>query len=415
MTRWIALVPLLLAPAQLAAQEPPLLALDAVVTLLQEGRLDVAERELQRILASSENAAAHDLLGIALSRQGRLDEAARQFSRATLLAPDLLPPRQHLARLLLQQGRADDALTELRVAARLGPLERDLALWLADIDLSLGNDAQAESQLRSVAERFPSVRALLTLARLQGRRGQTDLAAETVGRAQALAPNSEEVLSARAKVSLALEAPVVAIQALEPLTRMHPTVAEHSYLLGVARLQIGDMAGSIEALQRSLELEPGRPLAWIALGTTLNAQKRFEEARSVARQSMRLDPESAEGLVVLAEAEEGLGEIEPAEEHATLALTRQPEHARALATIGRVRMTQARYEEARDAFLQSAASAPGTARTHYQLSLAFARLGDRERSAEHLDLYRRYRKESDQRLIELRTRAGLDVSGMGRP
>ena len=257
------------------------------------------------------------------------------------------------------------------------------------------------------------MRALLELARLSARGGQNAVAAEILERALELAPNSEEVLAARAKVSLAVQTPVVAIRALESLTRMHPTAPEYHYLLGVARLQIGEMAGSVEALQLSLELEPGRPLALIALGTTLNAQKRFAEAREVARRAVRLDPESAEALADLAEAEEGLGEIEAAEEHANQALARAPEHAQALATIGRIRMTQERYEEARDAFLRAVASEPHSAKTHYQLSLAFARLGDRESSRKHLELYRRIRRESDERLVELRTRAGLGTREWG--
>jgi tetratricopeptide (TPR) repeat protein len=415
MNRWAVFILMLALPAPAFAQEPPLLQPDAIVTLLEGGELARAERELQRILAWSDDATARDLLGIALSRQGRLEEAEQQFSRATLLAPELLPPRQHLARLFLQQGRSEDALTELRGAARLGPLERDLALWLADVDLSLGNDTQAEEQLRSVAERFGSVSALLELSRLYGRKGLAAIAAEIIERAMALAPNSEEVLTARAKLSLAVQAPVPAIKALESLIRMHPTTSEHNYLLGVARLQIGEMAGSVEALQRSLELEPDRPLTLIALGTTLNAQKRFDDAKEVARQAVRLDPESAEALAALAEAEEGLGEIDAAEEHANLTLALQPEHFKALGAIGRIRMSQERYEEARDIFLRAIASMPGSAKTHYQLSLAFARLGDREASRQHLGLYRRFRKESEERLVEMRTRAGFGNSGMGRP
>ena len=414
MSKRILVALLLLLPVQSGAQEQPLPTVDAVVAMLQKGQAEMAERELRRILASSESSAARDLLGVVLSRQGRFEEAETEFSRAAALAPDLSAPRQHLGRLFLQQGRTEEALTELRAAAVLGPLERDLALSLADAELSLGNESAAEVQLLSVAERFESVRALLQLARLHGRRGQNQSAAEIVQRALEIAPNSEKVLTARAKVSLAVEAPVLAIQALEPLTRMHPADAEPNYILGIARLQIGDMAGSIEALQRSLELAPGRPLALVALGMTLNAQKRFEEAKSVAFEGIRLDPESTEGLAVLAAAEEGLGEFAQAEKHAAQVLAREPEHARALATIGQIRMTQQRYEEARDSLLRSAASAPGTSRTHYQLSLVFARLGDRESSREHLELYRRYRKESDERLIELRTRAGLGISGMGR-
>ncbi len=396
-----------------AAQEAPASGVQAIVEMLESGRLAAAESELRRILAESDHPAARDLLGIALSRTGRPQEAEEQFRRAVALAPELLPPRQHLARLLLQQNRAEEALAELRAAARLGPLERRLALWLADAELERGNAAQGLAQLESVTQRFGSVRALIELARLQARGGANQDAAETLDRALALAPNSEAALSARAKVALALQTPVIAIGTLEALTRIHPEVADYAYLLGVARLQVAEMASAIEALQRSLELAPGRPLPLLALGKTLAAQKRFPEAREALRQSLRLDPENAETLAVLAEAEQGLGELELAEEHAAQALARDGDHAGALLTLGLIRMAQARYEEARDALLRAVASGPDLAKAHYQLSLAFARLGDRQTSSEHLELYRRIRREKDERLVELRTRAGLGTSGMG--
>lgn len=386
---------------------------EAVVAMLESDRPAEAESALRRILAGSDSAAARDLLGIALLRQGKVAEAEEQFRRAVASSPDLLPPRQHLARLLLRQGRIDDALTELRAAARLGPLERELALWLADAELSAGNASRAEVQLESVAERFQSVRALMQLARLQARRGDNRSALETLRRAVEIAPNSGDVLVAQAKVSLTLKAPVDAIRTLEAVRRMHPTDAESGYLLGVARLQVGDLTNAIEALERSLEIEPQRPRALIALGTALNAQKRFAEAREVLRRSRRLDPASAEALAELAEADQGLGELEAAEEHAAQALAREAGHPGALLTLGLIRMTQARYAEARDALLRAVTSDPALAKAHYQLSLAFARLGDRESSKKHLELYRRVRREDDERLLELRNRAGLPMSGMG--
>jgi tetratricopeptide (TPR) repeat protein len=409
---WLALALVAGLPGSASTGEPPASDLQAIAAMLEGGRAAAAESELRRMVARSDSAAARDLLGIALSRLERLDEAEEQFRRAVALGPDLLPPRQHLARLLLRQSRVDAALTELRAAAKLGPLERELALWLADAELARGDEAAAERQLESVSQRFGSVRALLQLAKLQARQGQSQRAAETVQRAAAIAPNSEAVLVARAKVSLAVQAPVLAIQALESLGRMQLTAAEPSYLLGVARLQIGDMPGATEALEQSLELEPRFPLALIALGTALSAQKRFEEAREVAQKSLRLAPESAEALAVLAEAEEGLGDVAAAEEHAAQALARDPENAGALVALGRIRMTQGRYEEARDAFLEAVASEPEMAKAHYQLSLAYARLGDRDSSGKHVEIYRRIREENDRRLLELRTSVGMGSLGL---
>lgn len=377
--RWIPATLALALAVPLAAQPSSPPKLEAVVAMVEDGRLEAAESELRHILDRGENPAARELL----------------------------------SGLLLRQGKNDEALVELRAAAKLGPLERELALWLADAELAQGNEVRAEVQLMSVVERYPSVRAMLQLAKLQARKGRAQEAAATLRRALMLAPNSEDVLAAHAKVSLTVDAPVVASDALEALLRMHPEVAEYHYLLGVARLQIGDLGGAIEELQRSLELEPARALSLIALGTTLSSQKRYAEARDALRRCLRLAPENAEALAALAEAEEGLGEDAQAEEHAKEALARVEDHTRALVTLGLLRMKQSKYEEARDFFLRAVGKEPKLAKAHYQLSLAYARLGDRESSNKHRELYRSARKERDERLVKLRTQAGIGNPGMG--
>ncbi len=414
MREWILIASIATLPASPAVAEGlPAPDVQAIVEMLESGDLERAESELRRVLTQTDHPAARDMLGITLSRMGRPKEAEEQFRRAVALAPDVLPPRQHLARLLLQQGRTGEALAELRAAAKLGPLERRLALWLADAELSRGRAAEAAVQLESVAERFASVQALMALARLEARAGRHQDAAETLERALEIAPNSEEALAARAKVALQLEHPVVAIWVLEALTRMHPEEADHAYLLGAARLQVAEAGGAIETLKRSLEIAPGRPLPLLALGKALVGQKKFMEGADALRQSLQRDPENVETLAALAEAEVGLDELEPAEVHAAQALARDPDHAGAHLAVGRIRMRQARYEEARDALLRAVASAPEAPRVHYQLSLTFARLGDRETSAKHLELYRRLKREEDERLVELRTRAGLETPEVG--
>jgi cytochrome c-type biogenesis protein CcmH/NrfG len=82
--------------------------------------------------------------------------------------------------------------------------------------------------------------------------------------------------------------------------------------------------------------------------------------------------------------------------------------------LGQVRMKQRRYEEARDALVEAVRLNPRLPKAHYQLSLAFARLNDRENSQKHLELYRQALKEEEEHLIAIRTEAGLGVSGMKR-
>ena len=60
-----------------------------------------------------------------------------------------------------------------------------------------------------------------------------------------------------------------------------------------------------------------------------------------------------------------------------------------------VRLKQERYEEAREALLRSVEANPGDSKTHYQLSLVHARLGDSEASRRALERYREIKAEQE--------------------
>jgi len=250
-----------------------------------------------------------------------------------------------------------------------------------------------------------SVHALLDIGERRAQRGDLQGAAEPLRRALALAPNSERALAAYARTAIAARAPGSALLALEPLARMHPTVVDYSYLLGVAWMQIGDMTSALPPLERARALDPQRELTLAALGIGLTQLKRFADAKAVLDQALRLAPDDAETIAVLAEAEEGLGDHAAAEAHARRALAGIPGHPTALLVIGLVRMQEQRYAEARAAFEQALAARPDSAKTHYQLSLACARLADRECAQHQVELYNQALKAVEDRLAALRTQS----------
>ncbi len=284
--------------------------------------------------------------------------------------------------------------------------ERERSFALAEAELGAGRRSEAKLVLREAANRFHSVRALLQLARLQSGDGDAAGALDSLREARELAPSSEDVLSAFAQVSLAARMPFPAITTLQSLTRMCPEVADHHYLLGVALMQVGDLPGAVDTLREAERLEPDRPLTLVALGLALNGRKLFAEAKSFLLRSLELDPESADALAALAESEEGLTELEAAEAHAERALARESYQATALLVMGTIRMKQGRFVEARDALERAVAASPDSPKAHYQLSLAYARLGEEANAQRHLELYRAKQAEAEEQVKALRLSTG---------
>jgi tetratricopeptide (TPR) repeat protein len=285
------------------------------------------------------------------------------------------------------------------------------ALQQAD-EAFAGKRLDEAGRLYASAGERGSVRALLGLARVETQRREPRRALATLGKARALAPNSEEVLSAFARVALAARQPVTAILTLEPLARMLPSTMEYHYLLGVAMMQAGDMASAVFALQDAIALEPNRTTTLVALGLAFNSQKLYAEARAPLLRSLEIEPDNLEGLAALAESEEGTGDLAGSETHAQRVLEREAGNAIANLVMGLVRMKQERYAEARGFLERAIKTDPLSGKAHYQLSLACARLGDSAGQEKHLKLYQDVQREVALRLAELRgappEKAGFD-------
>lgn len=295
--------------------------------------------------------------------------------------------------------------------SRQGQSAEASAVWQKAL---AGAGASARSRARDTAHRLQSADALLQLARIDAKAGDAAGATLSLRRALELAPSSEEALSAYAQLMLGLRSYLKALQVLDPLTRMCPADAQYHYMLGVALLQAGDMPRAVDYLQKAEELEPGRPLTLVALGIALNEQKRYDEARPLLERALEREPENVEALAVLAAAEEGLGELARAEAHIDRVIAAAPSHHTANLVKGLIQMKQAHYPAARDALEKAVAANPTSKAAHYQLSLAYARLGDDARSQKHLELYRRVQRETEERVLQIRREAGAaPPGGMG--
>ncbi|MEM8931077.1 MAG: tetratricopeptide repeat protein [Acidobacteriota bacterium] len=263
----------------------------------------------------------------------------------------------------------------------------------------------SDARLEAIAIERDSARAWVELARRRAEAGGPAAGLDAARRALELAPNSEDALAMWARLCLGAGQPIQALTALEALARIHPKGAHHVYLLGVTWLQVGDLVEAIDVLERAIDLQPDQPRPKIALGLAWNAQKRYAEAGEVLEAALRVAPDEPEAMAAYAEALEGLGELDAAQRFANRTLERI-EHETAFLVLGMVAMKRGDFDGARAALERAVAlgEAQGSAepKAHYQLSLAYARLGERELSERHREHYQASQRAIRRQLLALR-------------
>ncbi len=225
---------------------------------LEAGEIDAAEGELRKMLEQGEDAVARNILGVLLADRGELEQAREHFAAIIEATPDFLPARQHLLRLdLLSESHDPEKIAaELRALAELGPLERDLELELADIQLAAGEVDAGRQRLFDTAHRFNSPKALLRLAEVFAAQGESRESVKHAIKAMRLAPSSKEVLATYARHAHRAGQAGEAIGAIEPLVSLYPHVAEYHFLNAMAVMARQDAAAARTALEKALAIDP---------------------------------------------------------------------------------------------------------------------------------------------------------------
>jgi tetratricopeptide (TPR) repeat protein len=104
---------------------------------------------------TEDNATVHHLLGQALNRRGRHDEAMEQFRLALQISPASAKSHNSLATAFIRAGRADEAVEHLQEAVRLEPELSEAHYNLGGLLVQQRQLEAAEAQFRRVIELAP--------------------------------------------------------------------------------------------------------------------------------------------------------------------------------------------------------------------------------------------------------------------
>lgn len=110
--------------------------------------------------------------------------------------------------------------------------------------------------------------------------------------------------------------------------------------------QHGDAAAAAEQWRKVTEIVPESPTGWYQLGTTLDAQGRFDEALDAFEKAARLQPHSAEPWIGQGLALANAGRPDAAQQKFEAALRRKPDSAEARVNLAQIIAQQGRVAEA---------------------------------------------------------------------
>jgi tetratricopeptide (TPR) repeat protein len=230
-------------------------ALDLLAeNLAAAGEPDAALARLDAALARrADSAELHRIRGDLLAQAGRDAEAQAAYTRAKELDPKLASAVAGLATLAAKRREMAAAIAGFDEAARLAPGVTSYAYSAAQITLGEGDSADAEARLREIVRRDPGhAGARNDLAWILAERKQDlDYALLLAEEAARIDP-SAEMLDTLGFVRLQRGETAAAVLALEQAVQARSSSPSIRYRLGVALSQAGDKDRAREMLQAAI-------------------------------------------------------------------------------------------------------------------------------------------------------------------
>jgi tetratricopeptide (TPR) repeat protein len=168
-----------------------------------------------------------------------------------------------------------------------------------------------------------------------------------------------------------------ALKTVEQAVALAPDNFDAQLALGRARYGAGDPAGAAKSFRAAVALRPQDSKARFFLATALEGAGETESALAAYRELLTLQPENADGHLGLGALLIKLGGDSTLEGTKELkrAISLNGDLYEARITLGRALVRLGRAEEAVEHLERAAALAPRNPEPHYQLALAYKRLG----------------------------------------
>ena len=348
----------------------------AAFSLEQQGKIAEAEaawRALSQAYPSNPEPFAH--LGLLEARQEHYTEAITFYRRAMALDPAIPRLRFNLGLAYFKQGEYKQALQQFNPLLRSEPPDSDeahrLTVLVGMSHFGLGEYAMAAPYLKQSAEADPqNLPLLLTLAHSCLLSKQYQCVLDAFHRIVALSPDS----------------------------------AEAHVLAGEALDEMKDPVGAIRELRAAVTANPKEPNVHFGLGYLLWTQGQTQEAAQQFQAELANDPEHAQALLYLADADMQMNRMEDARPILERVVKINPASSMGHLDLGIVYAEANRNEEALRELKTAAALKPDDVSAHYRLGRLYRAMGKAAEARAEFDKSKSLNKAADEGLIKVMSR-----------
>jgi tetratricopeptide (TPR) repeat protein len=328
------------------------------------------------------------LLGHALMKQTRLDEAEQQVRFAMAIQPNSPLLAEDLGSILAMQGRYGDAIPWFEKAVRLEPglplAHKKLGQALA----ALGQGEAADEAFRDYLDRDPDKEAVANAA-VMLREGRFDDAVAALKSALQQNPGNVDAMRYLAGAYFTRKVHLDDAEALlRQATRTAPDFTAAWLLLGPVLIERNKYLDAVEAFRAATRLSPDDPEAWMGLGNAHARASQVEEAARAFARAVALDPDMPGSQMGYAHVLKTLGD-----QPASIAAYREAIRAKpdfgevywSLANLKIFRFTEADVAAMEEQLARGELTASAEIHFRFALGKAYEDLGDYDRAWHYYD------------------------------
>jgi tetratricopeptide (TPR) repeat protein len=355
--------------------------------LAERDRWQEAIDEYQKALAAApQQPGLHALIGNAYLHAQKFEQAETEFRTELHLDPENEPALQGLAKLAAARNQTTPSPPQTPVAAPGNQADQDPCKAL--------QDSRCIASLDGRKHLTDAQWLMLGKARLSLR--QYGPAADALAQVRGTSPENEEASYWLEQSYQALGAETYAQleESFPDSWRTHQLRAE-GYALR------GKFQDAVKEFQVALALRPNEPELHDALGELYLDNNDFDSARAELEQTLAIDPERAHALYLLGRLYVVQKNNEKAVPYLERAVRIQPDLSAANSLLGTAYLRLGQYANAVSR-LEKAAPSDHYGNVHYQLFVAYGKLGQPERARKELLLSQDLRKshlERDQAVV----------------